>query len=87
VPQTTTPRERAASRSIDAFAIPVVTSSRSASRRSNRARVNGVRSRIATTTSKPSSRATSASSSATCSRNDSTDASSDPQSASDRAMP
>ena len=75
VPHTVTPRAVAASTSIAAFAIPVVTSSRSSGSRSSTRAGNGVRSRIATTASKPRSRSTSASSSATWSRNTSTSAS------------
>ena len=46
------PRSRAAAMSIEALAMPVVTSSGRFGRRASRLRVNGVRSRIATTTSK-----------------------------------
>ncbi len=61
MPQTTTPRAVAASMSIDAFPIPVVTSSRSRGRRSSRPAPNGVRSRMATTASNGASRSASGS--------------------------
>jgi hypothetical protein len=48
VPHTVTPCSRAASMSIDALPIPVVTSSRRLAREASRFAVNGVRSRIAT---------------------------------------
>ena len=51
VPHTVTPRSRAASMSIAALAMPVVTSSRRSGSLASRLAVNGVRSRIATTTS------------------------------------
>ena len=59
VPQTTTPCAVAASRSIAAFAIPVVTSSRKRGSRASRSAPNGVRSRIATSTSNGASRSAS----------------------------
>ena len=55
VPQTVMPSSRAASRSKERLAIPVVISRRSAGRRSSVPRGNGVRSRIATITSEPAS--------------------------------
>jgi hypothetical protein len=61
VPQTTILRSTAAATSIDAFRIPVVTSSLSRGSRSRSARGNGVRSRIATTASKSASRLATAS--------------------------
>ena len=51
VPQTVIPSSRAASMSIDALPIPVVTSSLRSVSEARRFAVNGVRSRIATTTS------------------------------------
>ena len=50
MPQTVIPRSRAASTSIDALRIPVVTSSFRFGSRSSTSRGNGVRSRMATTT-------------------------------------
>ena len=53
VPQTVMPSSRAASRSNDALFMPVVISSRRSGNDSRTVRGNGVRSRIATTTSNP----------------------------------
>ena len=64
VPHTVMPWRAAASRSIEALAIPVVTSSRRAGSAASTSAVNGVRSRIATTMSLSASRRTSAVSSA-----------------------
>ena len=75
VPLTVTPCTAAAVMSIAALAIPVVTSRRRSGNRSNVAARNGVRSRIATTTSAPRSAAASPSRSAMCSCNTSTSAS------------
>ena len=58
VPHTVTPAWLAAPTSIDAFAIPVVTSSRRPGSSRMRSAVNGVRSRIATITSNGRSSAT-----------------------------
>ena len=66
VPQTATPRCFAASRSIDALAMPVVTSSRRFGRAAITRAGNGVRSRMATTTSLPARRRINSSSSARC---------------------
>ena len=71
-PQTVTPRSAQAARSIEALRRPVVTSSRSAGRRSIRERGKGVRSRIATSASNGARRSATASSSATWSENAST---------------
>jgi hypothetical protein len=60
VPQTVTPAAAAAGRSIDALTGPVVIRRRSAGRASSTADGNGVRSRMATTTSLWRRRATSA---------------------------
>ena len=59
--ETVMPRRRAASRSMAALAGPVVTSSRRWGRRSSTSAGNRVRSRIATSTSKPAKAATTAS--------------------------
>jgi hypothetical protein len=64
VPQTVMPRSAAAARSIEALAIPVVTSSRSAGNAASTSAGNGVRSRMATTMSLRASRPTSAAGSA-----------------------
>ncbi len=72
VPQTTMPRRVAASRSIEALAIPVVTRRRNSERRPSNASPNGVRSRIATATAYGASRAATAPSSRRWSRNAST---------------
>jgi hypothetical protein len=56
VPQTSTPSSRAASMSIAALPMPVVTRRRRFGSEVSRLAVNGVRSRIATTTSKSASR-------------------------------
>ena len=66
---TVIPRDAAASRSMDAFRGPVVTSSRSRGSCANSDAGNGVRSRIATMTSNGPSRSTSARSSTTWSAN------------------
>ena len=58
VPHTVTPAAVAAGTSIDAFRIPVVTSSRRFGSSRRRSAVNGVRSRIATITSNGRSSAT-----------------------------
>ena len=60
VPHTVMPWRAAAARSIEAFAIPVVTSSRRAGSAASTSARNGVRSRIATTMSLSASRRTSA---------------------------
>jgi hypothetical protein len=87
VPHTVTPRADAAAMSIAAFAMPVVTSSRSLGSRPIRSASNGVRSRIATMTSYGSSARTSASVRAMCSVNTSMSATArtPDQSAHDRA--
>ena len=69
VPHTVTPRAAAASRSIAALPMPVVTSSRSRGSWPSRSASNGVRSRIATTTSYGSRALTSASVREMCSAN------------------
>ncbi len=69
VPHTVTSCFAAASRSIDALRIPVVTSSLSFGSRSNSHASNGVRSRIATMMSNSASAFTSASRSSMCSLN------------------
>jgi hypothetical protein len=69
VPHTVTPCFAAASRSIDALRIPVVTSSLSFGSRSNSHASNGVRSRIATTMSNSASAFASTSLSSKCSLN------------------
>jgi len=61
VPHTVIPRPPAASRSMDAFDMPVVTSRRSRGSWLSRSASNGVRSRMATTTSYGSRALTSAS--------------------------
>ena len=61
VPHTTTPRADAAAMSIDAFAMPVVTSRRRRGSRSSSAAGNGVRSRMATIASNGASRSASGS--------------------------
>ena len=61
VPHTVIPRAAAASRSMDVFDMPVVTSSRSRGSWPSRSASNGVRSRMATTMSYGSSALTSAS--------------------------
>ncbi len=66
VPHTVIPCAAAASRSIDALDMPVVTSSRSRGSWPSRSASNGVRSRIATMTSNGSSALTSASVRAMC---------------------
>jgi len=66
VPHTVTPRAAAAARLIDAFAMPVVTSSRSRGSWPSRSASNAVRSRIATITSYGSRALTSASVRAMC---------------------
>ena len=55
VPQTVMPSSRAASMSIEALPMPVVTSSFKSGSDASRSAVNGVRSRIATITSKSAS--------------------------------
>ncbi len=85
VPHTTTPCAAAASRSIAAFAIPVVTSSRRRGSRASRSAPNGVRSRIATSTSNGASRSASASGAARWSVKTVTSASRSSQAANDRA--
>ena len=85
VPHTTTPRAAAAARSIDAFAMPVVTSRRSRGRRSSSSASNGVRSRIATIASNGASRAASASLPATWSEKNVTSASRASHGPNDRA--
>ena len=67
VPHTVMPRRAAAATSIDAFTMPVVTSRRRAGSDSRIVAGNGVRSRIATTTSLSRSRCTSSAGSAMCS--------------------
>ena len=74
VPHTVMPRARAASRSIEALARPVVTMSRRAGSRSITSPGNGVRSRISTTTSYGANRATRRSGSGSWSSNTSTSA-------------
>ena len=69
VPHTVIPRAAAASRSIDVLPMPVVTSSRSRGSWPSRSASNGVRSRIATTTSYGSRALTSASVRPMCSAN------------------
>jgi hypothetical protein len=66
VPHTVIPRAAAASRSMDALPMPVVTSRRSRGSRPSRSASNGVRSRMATMTSYGSSALTSASVRAMC---------------------
>ena len=61
VPHTVIPRAAAASRSMDAFDMPVVTSSRNRGSWPSRSASNAVRSRMATMTSNGSSALTSAS--------------------------
>ena len=64
VPHTVMPSSPAAGTSMDAFFIPVVTSSWRSGSRASRSRGNGVRSRMATTTANPANRSTSRSRSA-----------------------
>ena len=66
VPHTVMPSEDAASRSMAAFLMPVVTSNRSRGRLDSTAAGNGVRSRMATTMSKGSSAATTVSGDPRC---------------------
>jgi hypothetical protein len=68
VPHTVTPCARAASRSMAALPMPVVTSSRRLGSRSNTSAGNGVRSLMATTISQSWTAATSSSVLAKCSR-------------------
>ena len=70
VPQHTTPRLRAAAKSTDLFRMPLVMNSFRFGRRSNTAAGNGVRSRMAHTTSKSLSRSTRASCSTRLSSNE-----------------
>ena len=74
MPHTVMPRVRAVSRSIEALARPVVTTSRRAGNRSITSPGNGVRSRIRTTTSYGANRATTRSGSGSWSSNTSTSA-------------
>jgi len=69
VPQTVTPRSRAAAISMAALPIPVVTSSRSCGSSDSRPAPKAVRSRIATMTSNGLSAAASASCRSMCSVN------------------
>ena len=66
VPHTVTPRAAAAATSMDALAMPVVTSSRSRGSRASRSASNAVRSRMATMTSYGTRALTSASVRAMC---------------------
>ena len=63
VPQTVTPRSRAAVMSMEAFLMPLVTNSLRLGSRSSRLRRNGVRSRMTQMTSKGCNRSARASSS------------------------
>ena len=63
VPQTVTPRSPAAATSMDAFLMPLVTSSLRLGKRSSRVRRNGVRSRMTQTISNRCNRSARASSS------------------------